>query len=148
MSRARSKARRAAVQALYQWQLSHQDVCDIETQFLAEQDMVKLEIPYFQELLRKIPAHLDELDAHIAPVLDRPLENVDPVERAILRIGAYELVFRLDVPYRVVINEGVEMAKVFGGEEGYKYVNGILDKLAYKLRKAEITGKRSAIQPH
>lgn len=148
MSRARSKARRAAVQALYQWQLSHQDVCDIETQFLAEQDMVKLEIPYFQELLRKIPAHLDELDAHIAPVLDRPLENVDPVERAILRIGTYELVFRLDVPYRVVINEGVEMAKVFGGEEGYKYVNGILDKLAYKLRKAEITGKRSAIQPH
>ncbi|MEO7557555.1 MAG: transcription antitermination factor NusB, partial [Gammaproteobacteria bacterium] len=131
-----------------QWQLSHQDVCDIETQFLAEQDMVKLEIPYFQELLRKIPAHLDELDAHIAPVLDRPLENVDPVERAILRIGTYELVFRLDVPYRVVINEGVEMAKVFGGEEGYKYVNGILDKLAYKLRKAEITGKRSAIQPH
>ena len=137
MSRARSKARRAAVQALYQWQLSHQDVSEIDTQFLAEQDMVKLEIPYFQELLHKIPAHLDELDAHIAPVLDRPINNVDPVERAILRIGAYELMFRLDVPYRVIINEAVEMAKVFGGEEGYKYVNGILDKVAKKLRKAE-----------
>lgn len=142
MSRARSKARRAAVQALYQWQLSGQDVRDIEQQFLTEQDMAKLEIPYFQELLHQIPAQLDVLDAHISPVLDRPIHNVDPVERAILRIGAYELAFRLDVPYRVVINEAVEMAKVFGGEEGYKYVNGILDKLAARLRSAEVKNRR------
>jgi N utilization substance protein B len=141
MSRPRSKARRAAVQALYQWQLGKQDVRDIEQQFLTEQDMVKLEIPYFQELLHGIPRHLDELDGYISPVLDRPLDKVDPVERAILRIGAYELQFRLDVPYRVIINEAVEMAKVFGGEEGHKYVNGILDKVAKKLRKAERDSK-------
>lgn len=141
MSRARSKARRAAVQALYQWQLGKQEVSDIEHQFLTEQDMKQLEIPYFQELLHQIPAHLEVLDEAISPWLDRPLKEVDPVERAILRIGAYELKFRVDVPYRVVINEAIEMAKVFGGEEGYKYVNGILDKLSKKLRKVERDNK-------
>ncbi|HLA74507.1 MAG TPA: transcription antitermination factor NusB [Gammaproteobacteria bacterium] len=141
MSRARSKARRAAVQALYQWQVSRQDVGDIEQQFLAEQDMRKLEVPYFQELLHQVPARLDELDDYISPLLDRPLNEVDPVERAILRLGAYELGFRLDIPYRVVINEAVEIAKTFGGEEGYKYVNGILDKLAQKLRSTEIRAR-------
>lgn len=138
MSRARSKARRAALQALYQWQVSGQDASDIERQFLAEQDMARLDVPYFQELLRQVPALHAELDAHLAPLLDRPLHEVDPVERAILRIGAYELKARPDVPYKVVINEAVETAKTFGGEEGYKYVNGILDKLAHTLRKTEI----------
>ncbi|MEW6353499.1 MAG: transcription antitermination factor NusB [Pseudomonadota bacterium] len=138
MSRARSRARHAAVQALYQWQLSHQDVQDIEQQFLTEQDMKRVEVPYFQELLQQIPRRLAELDNYLGPLLDRPLPEVDPVERAILRIGAYELGFRPDVPYRVVINEAVETAKLFGGEEGYKYVNSILDKLARKLRKTEM----------
>lgn len=142
MSRARSYARRAAVQAIYQWQVGKQDLRDIEQQFLVEQEMGRTEIPYFQELLHQIPAHLDELDKHLAPLLDRPLREVDPVECAILRMGAYELSFRLDIPYRVVINEAIEAAKVFGGEEGHKYVNGILDKLAHTLRKKEINSKR------
>lgn len=143
MSRRRSRARRAAVQALYQWQLARQNVRDIDLQFCAEQDMSGVEIPYFQELLHQIPAHLSELDEHIIPLLDRPLAEVDPVERACLCIGAYELAFRPEIPFRVVINEAVEAAKVFGGEEGFKYINGILDKLAHKLRGPETRRQRS-----
>ncbi|MBI3343277.1 MAG: transcription antitermination factor NusB [Gammaproteobacteria bacterium] len=138
MSRARSLARHKAVQALYQWQVSRQDMNEIDAQFSEEQDMRKVDIAYFQELLRQVPKRLEELDAQIAPALDRPLAEVDPVERAILRIGAYELQFRPDVPYRVVINEAVELAKVFGGEQGYKYVNSVLDKVARNLRVTEM----------
>ena len=138
MSRARSLARHKAVQALYQWQVSRQDMNEIDAQFSEEQDMRKVDIAYFQELLRQVPERLEELDAQIAPALDRTLAEVDPVERAILRIGAYELQFRPDVPYRVVINEAVELAKVFGGEQGYKYVNSVLDKVARNLRVTEM----------
>lgn len=138
MSRARSLARHKAVQALYQWQVSRQDMNEIDAQFSEEQDMRKVDIAYFQELLHQVPKHLEELDAQIAPALDRTLAEVDPVERAILRIGAYELQFRPDVPYRVVINEAVELAKVFGGEQGYKYVNSVLDKVARNLRVTEM----------
>lgn len=141
-NRVRSKARHAALQALYQWQLAHQDLRDIDAQFLTEQDMTKVDVPYFRELLHQIPAHLDTLDDHIIPLLDRPLSEVDPVERALLRMGAYELAFRPDIPYRVVINEAVELAKIFGGEAGYKYVNSILDKLAHKLRELETSNRR------
>lgn len=142
MSRKRSKARHAAVQALYQWQVTRQDLRDIDEQFLLEQNMSQVDIPYFQELLHLVPLHLDMLDQHISPLLDRPLSEVDPVERAILRLGAYELGFRPDIPYRVVINEAVEIAKVFGGEAGHKYVNGILDKLARKLRGEEVSARQ------
>jgi N utilization substance protein B len=138
VSRARSLARHKAVQALYQWQVSRQDMNEIDAQFSEEQDMRKVDIAYFQELLHQVPKHLEELDAQIAPALDRTLAEVDPVERAILRIGAYELQFRPDVPYRVVINEAVELAKVFGGEQGYKYVNSVLDKVARNLRVTEM----------
>ncbi len=138
MSRARSLARHKAVQALYQWQVSRQDMNEIDAQFSEEQDMRKVDIAYFQELLHQVPKRLEELDAQIAPALDRTLAEVDPVERAILRIGAYELQFRPDVPYRVVINEAVELAKVFGGEQGYKYVNSVLDRVARNLRVTEM----------
>ncbi|HWQ94016.1 MAG TPA: transcription antitermination factor NusB [Gammaproteobacteria bacterium] len=138
MSRARSLARHKAVQALYQWQVSRQDMNEIDAQFSEEQDMRKVDIAYFQELLHQVPKRLEELDAQIAPALDRALAEVDPVERAILRIGAYELQFRPDIPYRVVINEAIEMAKTFGGEQGHKYVNSVLDKLARKLRFTEM----------
>ena len=93
-------------------------------------------------LLHGIPASISELDEKLTPCLDRSIESVDPVERAILRLGAYELINRLEVPYRVVINEAVELAKVFGAEQGHKYVNGVLDKLAHQVRKAEIQAKR------
>lgn len=141
MSKARSKARRNAVQALYQWQLTGADVSSIEQQFLVEHDMENVDVDYFRELLREVPLHLHELDDHLIEYLDRPIDEVDPVERAILRMSTYELEFRLDVPYKAVINEGVEMAKTFGAEHGHKYVNGILDRVARKLRSVEIAAK-------
>lgn len=142
MSRARSLARERAMQALYQWQLGGQAPADIEKQFMEDQDMKGVDKKFFSELLREIPKHLNELDTHVEGVLDRSIEQVDPVERAILRIGIYELKNRIDVPYRVVINEMVELAKVFGAEQGHKYINGILDKVAVKLRSIEVQARQ------
>ena len=134
---ARRKARRALLQALYQWQLAGSSAHEIELYFLAHQDMSKVDRPYFSELLKGIINEVDSLDAALAPVLDRKVTELTPVERAILYVGSYELMHRIDVPYKVVINEGIELAKDFGAEDSFKYVNGVLDKLSYKLRKAE-----------
>ncbi len=141
MSRKRSQARHLAVQAIYQWQMAGQDVHEIVDQFLEEQDLDSFEIPYFQDLLAGVPVNLRELDELLKPALDRAIESVDPVERAVLRLGVYELRFKPEVPYRVVINEAVELAKVFGAEQGHKYVNGVLDQVAKKVRAAEIKAK-------
>jgi N utilization substance protein B len=141
MSGKRSQARHHAVQAVYQWQMTGQNVVDIEAQFLMEQDQEGFEVPYFKELLHGVPAHLTELDEQLKPCLDRAIESVDPVERAILRLGTFEFVHHPEVPYRVVINEAVELAKVFGAEQGHKYVNGVLDKLAKKVRPVETKKK-------
>ncbi len=141
MSQKRSQARRHAVQALYQWQVAGQDVGEIVNQFLEEQSLESFEVTYFQELLHGVPNHLGELDELLKPALDRAIESVDPVERAVLRLGAYELRFKPEVPYRVVINEAVELAKVFGAEQGHKYVNGVLDQVAKKVRAIEIQNK-------
>lgn len=146
MSRTRSNARRCAMQALYQWQMTRQDVEEIVDQYRTEHDMTKVDIPYFEELLRQVVARVEELDGHIAPVLDRPVREVDPIEMAILRLSTYELIGHLDVPYRVVINEAVELAKTFGAANGHKYVNGILDKLATTLRSREVAEKKTAIK--
>lgn len=142
MSKPRSKARRLAVQALYQWQLTGQTAYDIGQQFAQDQDLKGSDRDYFEELLTQVPRYAEELDEYLAPNLDRPLKEVDPVERAILRLGVYELRYRKDVPYRVVINESIELAKTFGGEQGHKYVNSILDLVAKKLRAAEVAAKR------
>lgn len=138
MSRKKSQARHHAVQAIYQWQMTGQEIGEIRDQFLTEQDADGFDIDYFDRLLRGVPSNLNQLDAALGPCLDRSIESVDPVERAILRIGAFELLHQPDVPYRVVINEAVERAKVFGAEQGHRYVNGVLDKLARKVRSAEI----------
>jgi len=138
MSRARTLARRLAVQALYQWQVTNQDLGDIENQFLVKEDAVKAEVAWFSKLLHQVPKHLDTLDAAMATYLDRAIESVDPVERAILRLGAYELLYHPEIPFKVVINEAVELAKLFGAEKGHKYVNGILDKVAQDSRKIEL----------
>lgn len=136
---ARKWARRAAVQALYQWQLSGLNLNEIEKQFRQEQDLRKADMDYFTELLHKVPACLDELDKELVPYLDRSsIEEVDPIERAILRLGVYELKSRIDIPYKVVISEGVHLAKTFGSAESHKYINGILDKVARQLRKVEM----------
>ena len=134
---ARSRARRYAMQALYQWDLSGTDLPLIRKQFLVNEDFSKADQPYFMELLSELPARADEVDAGIAEYIDRPIEQLDPVERAILRIGIYELLTRTDIPYRVVINEAVQLAKKFGAEQGHAFVNGVLDKAASKLRSAE-----------
>ncbi len=144
MSEKRSQARRHAVQAIYQWQMAGQDVSDIANQFLEEQELSSFEVAYFQDLLRGVPCNLGQLDELLKPSLDRAIESVDPVERAILRIGAYELQHKIEVPYRVVINEAVEMAKVFGAEQGHKFVNGVLDRVARKVRSVEMGDKGNA----
>ncbi len=138
MSRARSLARERAMQALYQWQMTGQNLSDIEQQFLTEQDMKSVDKSYFKELLHEVPSRIDEFDTICGDLLSRPIEQVDPVERAILRIGLYELQQRIDIPYRVVINEAVELAKSFGAEAGHKFVNGTLDKAAKSLREFEV----------
>jgi N utilization substance protein B len=137
--KARHKARRFAVQALYQWQLSGNSLNFIEQQFNSREDvdLTKVDMLYFQELLHAIPADLNTFDELLKPYLDRDLESLGYVELAILRIGCYELVKRLDIPYKVVLNEAIELAKSFGADESYKYVNGVLNKLAGQLRTAE-----------
>lgn len=144
MSTARHKARRLATQALYTWHMGGQDISDIETQYRLEHDMTKVDQEYFHDLLHKVPAHIEELESHMIPLLDRELKQVDPIERAILRLGIYELVYRPDVPYKVIINEGVELAKTFGAEDGHKYVNSILDGVAQKLRSVEIQAAKAS----
>lgn len=134
----RHKARVAAVQALYQWQLTEQPPQDIEDHFILDHEMSEIDIRYFDQLVRGVPLHLHELDDHLTPYLDRDVEEVDPVERAILRVGAYEFEFHPEIPYKVVLNEAVELAKTFGAEHGHKFVNAVLDKVAAKLRAEEI----------
>ncbi|HYE37949.1 transcription antitermination factor NusB [Methylocaldum sp.] len=192
MSNARTMARRCAVQALYQWQLSDANLSAIESQFLDELKAVKVlfkryqngydltdheqglleellekycrqretedptpERPpldylvehccapeintrYFKELLHAVPEHLHVIDSALSEFADRTVAEIDPVERAILRISGYELLFRLEMPYRVVLNEGIDLAKHFGAAESHKYVNGILDRIARKHRTAEL----------
>ena len=138
MSQARTMARRCAVQALYQWQVTGQDVEEIYQQFLLERNMGNVNTEMFKEFLVGVTRELDSLDEKIQPYLDRDISEVDPVERAVLRLGAYELMYKLDVPYRVVINEALEAVKTFGAEQGHRYVNGVLDKLAHELRQLEV----------
>lgn len=135
---ARHKARKLALQAIYQWQMNHDDMFIIEAQFADNINAKKIDKEYFFELLRGVSAKAAELDECIAPFLDREISALDMVELAILRLAVYELLFKIDVPYKVVINEALKLAKVFGSVEGFKYINGILDKVAKKVRAAEI----------
>lgn len=137
LARGRSLARRCAMQALYQWQLTAQEAGEIEKQFLGGEEIKGADVEYFSELLRQCIGKKEELDGLIAAHADRPIEQLDPVERAILWMGMYELRERLDVPYRVAINEGVELSKRFGATDGHRYVNALLDRAARSLRAAE-----------
>lgn len=139
-AQARSRARRYGMQALYQWDLSGLDLAEIQRQFFEVEDFSNADGGYFIELLSGVNAHIDRIDTQISEVIDRPIVQVDPVERAILRIACYELLFRHDVPYRVSINEAVLLAKKFGAEQGHAFVNGVLDRLARKLRPTESPG--------
>jgi len=134
---ARSRARRRALQAVYAWQMSGNTMGRVIDEFRHEQDMEVADIEYFEDLLRGVNEHCAELDAGLAPFLDRDIAQVDPIERAALRLAAYELRHRIDVPYRVVINEAIEVTKRFGAEHGHTYINGVLDKFAARERAAE-----------
>ena len=134
---ARSKARRFALQAHYQIQLNDCSVASVEEQFLQDHDMKRVDTEYFHELLSGTTVHRRELMALITPTLDRSFDALDPIEKAILFIGCFELVHRIDVPYRVVINEGIELARQFGATESHKYINSILDRLAKDHRTSE-----------
>lgn len=141
MSQARTNARKAAVQALYQWQMAGHNLPEIERQFLEEERLKDAQKSYFVEIFYGVPKNLEVIDQALSEFVDRPVDSIDPVERAILRIGTYELLNRLDMPYRVVLNESINLAKYFGADGSHKYVNGILDKIAQKIRVVEVKAK-------
>jgi len=134
----RRKARHYGMQALYQWQMAGASPREIEAEFLEDYDFSHVDLDYFRALLHDIPARVERLDEMLAPLLDRDLEDLDPIERTLLRMGLYELDERIDVPYKVIINEEVALAKKFGATDSHKYVNGVLDRAARELRKVEI----------
>jgi transcription antitermination protein NusB len=137
---ARSRARRRALQALYAWQLSGSHMNAVIDQFRHEQDMEVADLEYFEDLLHGVEKHIDVIDESLKPYVDREVGQIDPIERAALRLAAYELKYRPDVPYRVIINEAIEVTKRFGADHGHSYVNGVLDKLAGVLRNTEKRG--------
>lgn len=139
---ARSRSRRRALQAVYAWQLSRTPVEQVLAQFNHEQDMEVADTAYFEALVRGVIAGHAALDEALSAHVDRPIEQIDPIERAVLRIAAFELRDRLDVPYRVILNEAIETAKRFGSDHGHTYVNGVLDQAAGQWRAAEIDARR------
>lgn len=141
---ARRKAREMLMQSLYQWDLAGQDIHTIESQFYAENNMDKVDRDYYHDLLHQIPATLTETDERYAPLLDRRLDELDPISRSILRIGSFEMAERIDVPFKVVINEAVNLAKKYGPEDSQKFVNAVMDKLAPRHRKAELDAMRQS----
>ncbi|PLW81739.1 transcription antitermination factor NusB [Kineobactrum sediminis] len=138
----RHKARHYALQALYQWHMAAAPLGQIEAEFRADYDFSHVDLEYFQALLHGVPACVDDLEDAFEPLLDRKLDELDPIERSLLRMGIFELMQRIDVPYKVVINESVSLAKKFGATDSHKYINGVLDKAARQLRKAETDAAR------
>lgn len=134
---ARSRARRRALQAIYAWQIGGSRMDAVIDQFRHEQDMEVADLEYFEDLLRGVERHVETIDDALKPYVDREVGQIDPIERAALRLAAYELKYRPDVPYRVIINEAIEVTKRFGADHGHSYVNGVLDKLAGVLRTTE-----------
>jgi len=139
-AQARNRARRYCMQALYQWDLSGMEMSEIQRQFFEAEDFTNADGGYFIELLNGIRTHIESIDSHISETIDRPIGQLDPVERAILRLACYELLFRHDIPYRVSINEAIMLARKFGAEQGHTFINGVLDTMARKMRPAESPG--------
>lgn len=133
------RARKLALQALYQWLMSGAELHEIEAQFRVANDMDKVDADYFCRLLHGIPAQLTLLEAAFIPFLDRPIHSLNPIELTILRISTFELLHCPEIPYRVVLDESVSLAKAFGSQDGHKYVNGVLNNLAKQSRAIEIS---------
>lgn len=135
----RSKARHYGMQALYQWAITKNTLNVIEAEFHADNDMSKVDIDYFHEIVHKVPANLTEVENDFLPfVNDISLAQIDPVTLALLRMSCYELRYRIDVPYKVIINESLRLSKKFGATDSFKFINGVLDKVASRLRAAEL----------
>jgi N utilization substance protein B len=143
-SSARRRSREVALQGLYQWLVSRSDGAEIEAHLQEQEGFDKLDRMHFDALLHGCIGEAAELDTLLARHVDRKTSLLSPVEHAVLMIGVYELKHCVDIPYRVAINEGVELAKSFGGTDGHKYVNGVLDKAAAELRPAEVAAARAA----
>lgn len=140
----RRMARHYAMQALYQWQMAGSSLNAIEAEFRTDNDMSKVDVDYFHELLHGVPEQLSELDSIYQPFLvDRSLDELDAITHALLRMATFEFKNRIDVPYKVVINEAVSLAKKFGAEDSHKFINGVLDKTAAVLRAPEVNAERS-----
>ncbi|MCH9643605.1 MAG: transcription antitermination factor NusB [Gammaproteobacteria bacterium] len=139
----RRQSRCFAMQALYQWQVNPVPLEELIRHLQEEDDFSRCDIDYFKELLMGSVNHIAQIDEAMSPCLDRSIDELNPVELAALRVAIFELMHRLDVPYRVVINEALEIVKQFGSDQGHKYVNAVLDKLAPKLREAEIASKKN-----
>jgi len=144
MSKKRHRAREYAVQALYQWQVTGNETSQILQQFALEKKSTTYEVEYFKDLVLGVVTRLADLDEAITPLIDRDIEQVDLVERAVLRLAAYELLKHPEIPYRVIINEAVELTKMFGAEMGHRYVNGVVDKMARSIRAIEFNAVREA----
>ena len=139
--RDRRWARRLCLQALYQWEITHEDITVIETQFLQDENIDRVDLVYFKELMSGVIEQLELIHSYIKRYVDRPVSEIDPIELSVLRIAIYELLKRPDVPYKVIVNEALELAKAFGATDGYKFVNGILDKVAREVRRDETAKK-------
>ena len=138
----KQKARRLLVQALYSWDVGGTDLIDIEAEFHVDNDMGKVDTSLFHNILFGVPKNLAEIDASYEPHLDRENKDLDPVSRAVLRIASYEMLYSIEVPYKVVINEGVNLAKTYGPTDAFKFINGVLDKVAVDRRTIEVAANK------
>lgn len=136
--RRKRKARRLALQALYQWHMTKLNTQEIELQFRLNNDFTKVDNDYFTRLLHGISKDLHEIDNVYKPYLDRDIDSLGPVERTLLRIGSYELVHMLEIPYKVILDESINISREFGATDAHKYINGVLNQVAKKIRAAEI----------
>lgn len=140
--KARRRAREFAIQALYQWQVTALPPSEVLLQFLVFDGIAKADQDYFKRLFEGVTENTEELDTKFTPFLDRPIKDVNPVELAILRLGGFELLHCPELPYRVALNESVELSKIYGGTESHKFTNGVLDKLAKQLRQIEMMAEK------
>ncbi|MDG1166107.1 MAG: transcription antitermination factor NusB [Porticoccaceae bacterium] len=138
----KQKARRLLVQALYSWDVGGTDLIDIEAQFHVDNDMAKVDTSLFHTILFGVPKNLAEIDAAYEPYLDRENKDLDPVSRSVLRIACYEILHSIEVPYKVIINEGVNLAKTYGPTDAFKFINGVMDKVAIDKRAMEVAANK------
>jgi len=147
LKKSRNKARRLALQAIYQWQVSATPEDQIKQQFVEDQQMNPECIDYFSDLLFGVASNQSDIDASMADYVDRAVEQIDPVELAILRLGFYELIKRMDIPYRVVLNEWINLAREFGAPRSHAYINGVLDKASRNIRSVEVSAHKASKSP-